>query len=79
LRVFRQIVKGMILYLAELMKVFMFIIFVLNATDKFSNPTGSIIALIGLQMFFLNTGVITVDLILSYGVELCGIGSVTVP
>jgi hypothetical protein len=61
------------------MKVFILVILILYATDKFSNPTGGIIALIGFQMFFLNTGVLTVDLILSNGVDFCDIRSVTVP
>lgn len=46
LRVFGEIIKGMILNWAELVKVFIFVVLILNATDKFSNPTGGTIALI---------------------------------
>jgi hypothetical protein len=46
LGVLGEVVEGTVLDFAEFMKVFVLVVRVLDATDKFCNPRGCIVALI---------------------------------
>lgn len=60
------------------MKVFILIVFVLDATDKFGDPTGGVVALVCVEVFFLDTGVLTVDFLWPEGVWFGGVCGISV-